>query len=146
MVRSGTGVSSTDSSSGAGRDSMLQALGMVKAISGWATPRVSCTGAVMAIDADSSLPPKIYPARRRKPDPVERWLRMVVTAWTTEPWTRGSYSCALPGQAHQREVLARPLEERLFFAGEATTVGDNSTCHGAYRSGIRAAREIAASL
>jgi len=72
--------------------------------------------------------------------------RSIVTAWTTEPWTKGSYSCALPGQAHQREVLARPLEDRLFFAGEATTVGDNSTCHGAFRSGIRAAREIAAML
>ena len=73
--------------------------------------------------------------------------RSIVTAWTTEPWTKGSYSCALPGQAHQREVLARPLEDRLFFAGEATTSsGDNSTCHGAFNSGIRAAREIAAML
>ena len=72
--------------------------------------------------------------------------RSIVTAWTTEPWTKGSYSCALPGQAHQREVLARALDDRLFFAGEATTIGDNSTCHGAFRSGIRAAREIAALL
>ena len=72
--------------------------------------------------------------------------RSIVTAWTTEPWTKGSYSCALPGQAHQREVLAQAIDSRLFFAGEATTVGDNSTCHGAYRSGIRAAREIAAAL
>jgi monoamine oxidase len=69
--------------------------------------------------------------------------RSIVTAWTTEPWTRGSYSYALPGQAHQRVELARPIEDRLFFAGEATTVGDHGSCHGAYRSGIRAAREIA---
>jgi monoamine oxidase len=69
--------------------------------------------------------------------------RSIVTAWTTDPWTKGSYSCALPGQAHQRKELARPLDDRLFFAGEATTVGDNSCCHGALRSGIRAAREIA---
>ena len=66
----------------------------------------------------------------------------IVTAWTTEPWTRGSYSCALPGQAHQRTELARALDDRLFFAGEATTVGDHTCCHGAYRSGIRAAQEI----
>ena len=32
--------------------------------------------------------------------------RSIVTAWSTEPWTRGSYSCALPGQAHQRTELA----------------------------------------
>lgn len=72
--------------------------------------------------------------------------RSIVTAWTTDPWTRGSYSCALPGQAHQRNELARPLNDRLFFAGEATTVGDQACCHGAFRSGIRAAREIAETL
>jgi monoamine oxidase len=69
--------------------------------------------------------------------------RSIATAWTTDPWTRGSYSCALPGNAHQRVELARPLDDRLFFAGEATTVGDHACCHGAYRSGIRAAQEIA---
>ncbi len=70
----------------------------------------------------------------------------IVTAWTSEPWTRGSYSATLPGQAHQRRQLAQPLDERLFFAGEATSVGDQACCHGAYRSGIRAAREIAEML
>jgi monoamine oxidase len=69
--------------------------------------------------------------------------RLIATAWKTDPWTKGSYSCALPGQAHQRVELARAIEDRLFFAGEATTVGDHACCHGAYRSGIRAAREIA---
>lgn len=72
--------------------------------------------------------------------------RSIVTAWTSEPWTLGSYSCALPGQAHQRQALARSIDDRLFFAGEATITGANSTCHGAYLSGIRAASEIAMSL
>ena len=72
--------------------------------------------------------------------------RSIATAWSTEPWTRGSYSCALPGQAHQRRQLARSLDEKLFFAGEATSVGDQACCHGAFRSGVRAAQEIAAVL
>jgi len=72
--------------------------------------------------------------------------RSIATAWTTDPWTRGSYSCALPGQGNQRVELARPVEDRLFFAGEATTVGDHACCHGAFRSGIRAAREISQTL
>ncbi len=72
--------------------------------------------------------------------------RSIVTAWTTEPWTLGSYSCALPGQAHQRKQLAIPLDEKVFFAGEATTISDHSCCHGAFSSGIRAAKEIAQSL
>lgn len=70
-------------------------------------------------------------------------MRSIATAWTTDPWTRGSYSCALPGHAHQRVELAGPIDDRLFFAGEATTIGDQGCCHGAYQSGIRAAREIA---
>ena len=73
----------------------------------------------------------------------KRVLRSISTAWTTDPWTRGSYSCALPGHGHQRVELVRPIADRLFFAGESTTVGDQACGHGAYRSGIRAAREIA---
>lgn len=72
--------------------------------------------------------------------------RSIGTAWATEPWTLGSYSCARPGQAHQRKELAKPIDDLLFFAGEATISGANSTCHGAYLSGIRAAEEIAESL
>ena len=72
--------------------------------------------------------------------------RSIVTAWTTEPWTKGSYSCALPGQAHQRIQLARSLDDKLFFAGEATSVGDHACCHGAFNSGVRVAREIAVTL
>lgn len=72
--------------------------------------------------------------------------RSIVTAWTTEPWTWGSYSCALPGQFHQRAELARPIDERLFFAGEATMHKHQATGHGAMLSGVRAASEIAASL
>ncbi len=72
--------------------------------------------------------------------------RSIATAWTTEPWTLGAYSCARPGQAHQRKELARPIDDLLFFAGEATISGANATCHGAYLSGIRAAQEIASCL
>lgn len=73
----------------------------------------------------------------------ERVNRSIVTAWTTEPWTRGSYSCTMPGQAHQRLELAKPLDDRLFFAGEASIVGPQACCHGAFLSGQRAAEEIA---
>ncbi|MCP4332311.1 MAG: FAD-dependent oxidoreductase, partial [Gammaproteobacteria bacterium] len=52
----------------------------------------------------------------------------------------------LPGQFHQRANLAKTVDDRLFFAGEATGNGTQATCHGAYVSGIRAAQEIAAQL
>jgi monoamine oxidase len=42
-----------------------------------------------------------------------------------------------------QQALAAPVENTLFFAGEATdTTGNNGTVHGAIASGQRAAREI----
>ncbi|MGN6464975.1 MAG: flavin monoamine oxidase family protein [Rhizobiaceae bacterium] len=65
--------------------------------------------------------------------------------WKADPYARGSYSCALPGKADCREVLAAPIDDRLFFAGEACSKSDYSTAHGAYRTGIAAAERIIAS-
>ena len=58
----------------------------------------------------------------------------------------GAYSHALPGHVGARRELARPFEQRLFFAGEATHPNDFSTAHGAYDSGLRAAEESIAAL
>jgi monoamine oxidase len=69
-----------------------------------------------------------------------------VTAWRGDPWVRGAYSAALPGQAAQRPRLAEPLDGRLFFAGEATSPESYSTAHGAHLTGIRAARAAAGPL
>ena len=61
-------------------------------------------------------------------------------------WVGGAYSHALPGHAAARGELARPFEQRLFFAGEATHRSDFSTAHGAYDSGLRAAEEAIEAL
>jgi monoamine oxidase len=61
--------------------------------------------------------------------------------WAHDPYARGSYSHALPGHAGKRAVLAAPVDGRLFFAGEATSLNFFSTAHGARDSGERAARE-----
>ena len=64
--------------------------------------------------------------------------------WAHDPFARGSYSHALPGQATKRAVLAAPVDGRLFFAGEATSPNFFSTAHGAHDSGERAAKEVMA--
>jgi monoamine oxidase len=64
--------------------------------------------------------------------------RTIVTAWAGDPWTLGSYSAALPGASHQRQELARPVDDILFFAGEACSWEFAGTCHGAYLSGVAA--------
>ncbi|HEY4090731.1 MAG TPA: NAD(P)/FAD-dependent oxidoreductase [Luteibacter sp.] len=68
------------------------------------------------------------------------------SAWSVSTYIRGSYSHALPTQAHQRQQLARPFRDRLFFAGEATHTNAFSTAHGALESGERAADELLVSL
>jgi monoamine oxidase len=76
---------------------------------------------------------------------VRRCLRpLMASDWAHSPTIGGAYSHALPGQADARAVLARPYDDRLFFAGEATHTSDFSTAHGAYFSGLRAAEEALA--
>ncbi|HEY1258647.1 MAG TPA: FAD-dependent oxidoreductase [Stellaceae bacterium] len=68
------------------------------------------------------------------------------TAWRLDPWARGSYSYAMPGHAGDRARLAAPVDDRLFFAGEATSPHFFSTAHGAWISGIAAADAALTSL
>jgi monoamine oxidase len=59
--------------------------------------------------------------------------------WGVDPFARGSYSYAFPGKSDCRALLAAPVGDRLFFAGEACSSSDYSTAHGAYRTGVAAA-------
>jgi monoamine oxidase len=68
------------------------------------------------------------------------------TSWSRMASIGGAYSCALPGQSNARARLARPFEDRLFFAGEATHPFDFTTAHGAHDSGQRAANEALGAL
>ena len=64
--------------------------------------------------------------------------------WGIDPFSRGSYSYALPGQAECRAALAAPVDDRLFFAGEACSRSDYSTAHGAYLTGVAATEQVIA--
>lgn len=75
----------------------------------------------------------------RIPDPVDHQI----TRWASDRHALGSYSFNKVGSdPDMREHLAAPIDRRIFFAGEATDKGSFATVHGAYQSGIRAAREI----
>jgi monoamine oxidase len=63
--------------------------------------------------------------------------------WHADPFFRGAYSYARAGKLGAREALARPVEDTLYFAGEAAnTLGHGSTVHGAIQSGRRAAYAV----
>ncbi len=79
-------------------------------------------------------------------DIAKRVVRHNVTAWRGDPWVRGAYSATVPGSGWQRAVLAAPIDERLYFAGEATSLEFFATCHGAYLTGIATAEAVAAAL
>jgi len=64
------------------------------------------------------------------------------THWRAAPYINGSYSHARIGHAPDRAILAAPIDDRLFFAGEACSRIDFSTAHGAYQTGIAAAEAI----
>ena len=62
--------------------------------------------------------------------------------WPADPFARMSYSYIPPRGAGLRAELAQPVDDTLFFAGEATNHVRPSTVHGALESGLRAAQEV----
>lgn len=69
------------------------------------------------------------------------------TKWGADPFAFGSYSTVPVGsKGNDRPILAAPIGQRLFFAGEATSREYPSTVHGAFLSGIREADRITKEL
>jgi monoamine oxidase len=66
-----------------------------------------------------------------------------ITNWTADPFSRGAYSYATLDTHWAKEVLLQPVEQTLYFAGEALYKGtETGTVEGALASGIEVAREM----
>lgn len=61
--------------------------------------------------------------------------------WQRDSFSCGAYSYTLAGGASARRTLARPVENTLFFAGEACDPEEAASVGGALASGQRAAQE-----
>lgn len=73
------------------------------------------------------------------PEPI----KLLRTGWGQDPYSFGAYSFCGVGTGEQEvEELAAPVGEKLFFAGEHTSFDYRGTVHGAYWSGLRAAKEV----
>ncbi|KAK9165255.1 hypothetical protein Scep_000446 [Stephania cephalantha] len=73
------------------------------------------------------------------PDPVAS----VVTNWGMDPFSRGAYSyVAVGASGEDYDILGRPVESCLFFAGEATCKEHPDTVGGAMMTGLREAVRI----
>ena len=68
----------------------------------------------------------------------------LITRWGLEPYILGSYSA--PGHNQDdlklRTELANPIENKIFFAGEATSVNEYGFTHSALNTGLREAKKI----
>jgi monoamine oxidase len=62
--------------------------------------------------------------------------------WSSDPLARGAYSYVGVGGASAARTLARPIENRVFLAGEATDGSSGGTVEGALASGQRAAKQV----
>jgi len=73
------------------------------------------------------------------PDPT----KLLVTRWGMEKFSKGSYSYNKVGATRKDFKMAgQPVDKVLFFAGEHTNPDYRGSVHGAYLSGIRAAKEV----
>jgi len=65
------------------------------------------------------------------------------TNWNQDPFAYGSYSYVAKGaRKRDHSRLAEPINDTVFFAGEACHPAYNSTVHAAYESGIMTAESV----
>ena len=80
---------------------------------------------------------EMFGAAAVRPAKVER------TRWSADPFAMGSYAyIAVGASPADLDVLAEPVDDTLFFAGEATVRQHWATVHSAYVSGVREAARI----
>ncbi len=67
----------------------------------------------------------------------------VRTNWSRDPFSYGAYSFLAKGSGDaDRAVLAAPIKDQVFFAGEALNPNYQSTVHAAHDCGLKVAREV----
>lgn len=114
------------------------AIGFVGGSFGW---ELSRAGAAAAIDFATEAFVKAVGSDARK-----HLVAADHSGWATNPLTQGAYAAARPGRFAARAVLAEPLGERVFFAGEAVSPDHFALMSGAHMSGEAAADEVVAQL
>ncbi|PCJ58875.1 MAG: hypothetical protein COA79_12465 [Planctomycetota bacterium] len=69
--------------------------------------------------------------------------KIIRTNWGDDPWTYGSYSFVATGNSEtDYDIMAESYLDKIFFAGEATSLSYRATVNGAMDSGVREADKI----
>jgi monoamine oxidase len=72
-------------------------------------------------------------------DVKQQFIKGHATAWVRNRNTLGSFASPEPGAHRYRDILRKPVEDRIFFAGEACDFSQWATVAGARDSGHRVA-------
>jgi lysine-specific histone demethylase 1B len=80
--------------------------------------------------------------------PASRYcLGSTIFRWADQPFVRGGYSYPRLGSLGDRERLAKPVDNKIFFSGEATSYTcESGTINAAMVTGQRAAEQAIASF
>lgn len=107
---------------------------------------IALSGTVEADLIERAL--KGFGAMFKQPECVRKEFEGGLTHdWSRDPFARGAYSYVAVGGGDARAALGAPVDDTLFFAGEATSSdGQGGTVNGALETGERAAAEAAMSL
>lgn len=71
------------------------------------------------------------------------YLKHVIQNWSDEPYIQGSYSYTFDGK--QKDIVAaikQPIDSKIYFAGEALSIADQATVHGACATAYEAVAAI----
>ncbi len=113
-------------------------VGFVGGAFGW---QLSAEGTDAAVDFALGEVVKMLGGKAR-----DHFVKGHLTGWAETPWTHGAYAAARPGHYSARAELAKPIGDRVFFAGEAVAVPYVQLCGGAYLSGQSVARDVVSTI
>lgn len=73
----------------------------------------------------------------------EQLLQYEIVNWHNKPFVKGGYSYNTMGSVAAKRVLAEPVNDTIYFAGEAVYTGESQgTVEAALQSGVAAAEKI----
>lgn len=73
---------------------------------------------------------------------TETYVKHVIQNWSKEPFIKGSYSYYGSSYRQEQETIKAPIDNKVYFAGEALSFDNSSTVHGAAETGTEVAEQI----
>lgn len=71
------------------------------------------------------------------------YVQHVMQNWSAEPYIQGAYSYAFDGnQKSKVETLQQPVADKIYFAGEALSIANQATVHGACESAYKSVQNM----